>query len=1080
MNLSYDRLKKVSFPLFSFSGESVPIMGSIQLPITLGEEPRHITRMANFMVIKSVSPAYSAILGRPLLNDMRAVLSSSYLLMKFPTLGVIGQVRGDQKKACSCYVSSIKGKQLLRDETLAILEDSVDKPKAVEKVEPVRLKDHDPDDMPGISLEVIFHHLNVDPKVQYPEWLANVIMVKKSNGKWRVCIDFTNLNKACPKDSYPLPRIDKLVDETLGYELLSFMDAFSGYHQIKMNPSDKEKTGLITEKGTYCYKVMPFGLKNAGATYQRMVNKVFKHLLADTMEAYIDDMIVKSKVGESHTKKLNQVFDVLRKYDMRLNPNKCTFRVQSEKFLSYTITKRGIEANPEEMQAILEMRSPSSMKEVQRLTGRIAALNKFLSKSAERSLPFFKTLRGGKNFEWTSECDKAFEELKEYLKQIPLLTRLEPKEQLFVYLGVSKMALSTVLLRKEEKVDKTVYYVNKVLQGAESRYPFAERVALALVLASRKLRPYFQAHPIVVLIDQPLHQILQRPEYSGRLTKWAIELGEYDICFEPRQAIKGQALADFIVECIGEEELNKVDEHIWKMFVDGASSSSGSRAGVVLISPEGDILDYSLRFAFLSSNNIAEYEALIVGMRLAMQLQVKRLMAHSDSQLVVQQFHGEYEAKEPIIRQYLHKVKTLSQEFEEFQLLQVNRNSNSHADALSKLASSMETKGRIVHLEELQRPSIKEKNIANIKDGNDWRIPFKKFLKDGELPSNTLEAKKLKMRAARFMLINDVLYKKVFAMPLLRCLHKQDAEYALAEVNSRSMKRNQSLGSLLEPDQEFERDFRLQYQRKAKLKESSQASHMKDNSKTLREFEAPSAQGLHSSIAMPPLDSDFLSNCGIRLELGYIHCLKALSKHGINCSKFFFLSIFRQEKQLSGLNYNSRISVDAASGGALMNKMVDDAYNLIEDMALNHYQWTSERNTTPKPAGRHKVETLNLISAKVDALTQKFDKLNANVPSAANITCEICGSTGHLATNCHLIAPPSSKPSMEQMNYLHNFSQRTVNDPFSNTYNPGWQNHPNLSYKSNQPHFEQNLSSNIPRQPPGFQQRISNPQPVQK
>ena len=132
-------------------------------------------------------------------------------------------------------------------------------------------------------------------EVYYPDWLANVVIVPKANGKWRMCVDFTDLNKACPKDSYPLPRIDKLVDETSGYELLSFMDAFSGYHQIMMYPPDQEKTSFITEKGTYCYRVMPFGLKNAGATYQRMVNKVFKDLLGNTMEAYVDDMIVKSK-----------------------------------------------------------------------------------------------------------------------------------------------------------------------------------------------------------------------------------------------------------------------------------------------------------------------------------------------------------------------------------------------------------------------------------------------------------------------------------------------------------------------------------------------------------------------------------------------------------------------------------------------------------------------------------------------------------------------------------------------------------------------------------------------------------------
>ena len=130
-------------------------------------------------------------------------------------------------------------------------------------------------------------------EVMYPEWLKNVVMVKKPNGKWRVCIDFTNLNNTCPKDSYPLPRIDHLVDETSGYQLLSFLDAFSGYHQIMMYPPDQEKTSFITEKGTYCYQVMPFGLKNVGAMYQRMVNKVFKELLGDMMQAYVDDMIVK-------------------------------------------------------------------------------------------------------------------------------------------------------------------------------------------------------------------------------------------------------------------------------------------------------------------------------------------------------------------------------------------------------------------------------------------------------------------------------------------------------------------------------------------------------------------------------------------------------------------------------------------------------------------------------------------------------------------------------------------------------------------------------------------------------------------
>jgi len=132
-------------------------------------------------------------------------------------------------------------------------------------------------------------------EVKYPNWLTNTVVVPKKNGMWRVCVDYTDLNKACPKDSFPLPHIDQLIDATAGHELLSFLDAYSGYNQIKMDPGDEEKTSFITDRGTYCYKVMPFGLNNAGATYQRLVTKMFQEYLGKTMEVYIDDMLVKSQ-----------------------------------------------------------------------------------------------------------------------------------------------------------------------------------------------------------------------------------------------------------------------------------------------------------------------------------------------------------------------------------------------------------------------------------------------------------------------------------------------------------------------------------------------------------------------------------------------------------------------------------------------------------------------------------------------------------------------------------------------------------------------------------------------------------------
>ncbi|CAA0837961.1 Unknown protein, partial [Striga hermonthica] len=170
-------------------------------------------------------------------------------------------------------------------------------------------------------------------EAKYPTWVSNPVLVKKSNGLLRLCIDFSELNKACPKDSYPLPHIDYMVDATSGHELMSFMDAYSGYNQIPMDPEDSEHSSFYSARGLYCYTMMPFGLKNAGATYQRLVNKMFATLIGHTMEVYVDDMLVKSVHASDHIMHLQDMFAILRSYSMVLNPKKCTFGVESGKFL---------------------------------------------------------------------------------------------------------------------------------------------------------------------------------------------------------------------------------------------------------------------------------------------------------------------------------------------------------------------------------------------------------------------------------------------------------------------------------------------------------------------------------------------------------------------------------------------------------------------------------------------------------------------------------------------------------------------------------------------------------------------------
>ena len=254
------------------------------------------------------------------------------------------------------------------------------------------------EDMPGIDPSVITYRLNIclsfkpiqqkkrvfAPKrddaikeevqklmvakfireVYYLDWLANVVMVKKANGKWRMCVNFTDLNKACPKDSYPLPRIDQLVDSTAGHKLLSFMDAFSGYNQIRMDEADQEKTSFFTSQGLFCYEVMPFGLKNAGATYQLLVNHMFRPQIGRNIEVYVDDMLVKSLDEGKHLDDLQETYNTLKRYDMKLNPSKCTFGVASGKFLGFMVSHRGIEANLKKIKEILDMKPLQNIKEV--------------------------------------------------------------------------------------------------------------------------------------------------------------------------------------------------------------------------------------------------------------------------------------------------------------------------------------------------------------------------------------------------------------------------------------------------------------------------------------------------------------------------------------------------------------------------------------------------------------------------------------------------------------------------------------------------------------------------------------------
>ncbi|KAI5349432.1 hypothetical protein L3X38_002319 [Prunus dulcis] len=512
-------------------------------------------------------------------------------------------------------------------------------------------------------------------EVDYPTWLANVVMVRKPRKGWRMCVDYTNLNRACPKDSFPLPRIDQLVDATAGHALLSFMDAYSGYNQIFMHPEDQAHTSFITDRGLYCYKVMPFGLKNAGATYQRLVNHLFAPLIGNTMEVYVDDMLVKSRTADQHIPNLSAMFTILKQYKMRLNPTKCAFGVASGKFLGFMISQRGIEANPEKIQAILDMTIPKTVKDIQSLTGRVAALTRFISKATDRCAPFFKALKGTKrNITSTAECETAFSELKEYMGRAPLLSTPEHGDILVIYLSVSASAVSSVLIRSKDNADHPMHYVSKALQDAEVRYPDIEKLAFALVVSARRLRPYFQAHTIHVLTNQPLRQAVA--DFLSEFTEPQASAAT-QLVTEPNPSLSQDQTPT--------QNTLDLTQPLWTLFVDGSSNAQGCGAGLVLVSPDKVALEYALRFNFQASNNEAEYEALLAGLRLAKEMDARQIQIFSDSQLVVHQVNQDFTAKDASMTAYLQHARHLLTTFHAHSIKQVPRSENSHADALASL-----------------------------------------------------------------------------------------------------------------------------------------------------------------------------------------------------------------------------------------------------------------------------------------------------------------------------------------------------------------------------------------------------------
>ncbi|XP_034697291.1 uncharacterized protein LOC117923162 [Vitis riparia] len=318
-----------------------------------------------------------------------------------------------------------------------------------------------------------------------------------------------------------------------------------------------------------------------------------------------------------------------------------------------------------------------------------------------------------------------------------------------------------------------------------------ELTALTLRSATQKLCPYFQAHPVVVLTDQPLRNILHKPDLTGRMLQWAIELSEFGIEFQPRLSIKGQVMVDFVLEYSRRpiQHKERSEEEWWTLRVDGASRSSGSGVGLLLQSPTREHLEQAIRLGFLAFTNEAEYEAILSGMDLALALSISKLRIYSDSQLVVRHVQKKYEANDARMARYLAKVRDTLQRFAEWTIEKIKRTENGHADALVGIAASLPIKEAIllpIHVQ--TNPSVTEVFTCNTievnqADSQEWTNDIIEYLRTGTLPEDPKQAHKVWVQAASFTMVGGHLYKRSFTGPYLRCLNYSEALYVLAELH---------------------------------------------------------------------------------------------------------------------------------------------------------------------------------------------------------------------------------------------------------------------------------------------------------
>jgi hypothetical protein len=396
--------------------------------------------------------------------------------------------------------------------------------------------------------------------VEITDWVSPMVLVKKKNGKLRVCIDYRRLNKATQKDHFPLPFVNQILDEVAGHELYTFLDGYSGYNQVSIHPDDYHKTAFTTPWGTFIYVVMPFGLCNAPSAFQRAMTAIFSDLLHKSMSVFIDDFSTQTNAA-NHYDMLRECFVRCRHNQLALNPTKVYLGVQKGVLLGYVVSKAGKEPDPEKVRVILNLEPPTTVRGIQQALGHFGWYRDIMPNYATAAIPLTNLTRKGVKFVWTLDCQEGFDALKAKLTTFPCLVTPDWEKPFHVYCDASAVAVGATLCQPHDPggKDRPIAFASRQLTISERNYSTTDRECLAMVFSAKKFRHYLLLNPVVFFVDHlALRYMVNKPDLSGRVARWVLLLEELDyvVEYKPGRLHKQADHLSRLSETIGKDEID--------------------------------------------------------------------------------------------------------------------------------------------------------------------------------------------------------------------------------------------------------------------------------------------------------------------------------------------------------------------------------------------------------------------------------------------------------------------------------------------------------------------------------------------